>query len=350
MMHLRAASFLLFFLSAANAVLAGESFTSGPPRIVPVSSCSSLEGMEVPVEALGLPTSGAHVISARMAHDSRGEYCRVLGGVRPVDPSAQEIHFRVNLPTKWNRKAVQFGGGVFDGWLGGATSGLKRGPVSVAHAPGPLARGYATFGGDSGHHKRYFPLPDSLNVMNASFARNPEQRRNFAQEALKKTHDAAVAVIERWYGMRPARMFFLGGSTGGREAFCVIQRWPEDYDGVLGAYAGWDDIELDLQYIRLSQAIYAKGGYLTRSKTKLLARSVMNACDQLDGLKDGIIGNVDACHFDPATLLCPANGNNRHCLTPQQLKTVQTFEKEVDALKKEIQVEATLNPVETDEL
>ncbi len=31
-------------------------------------------------------------------------------------------------------------------------------------------------------------------------------------------------------------------------------------------------------------------------------------------------------------------------------KTVQTFEKEVDALKKEIQVEATLNPVETDEL
>jgi len=31
-------------------------------------------------------------------------------------------------------------------------------------------------------------------------------------------------------------------------------------------------------------------------------------------------------------------------------KTVQTFEKEIDALKKEIQVEATLNPAETDEL
>jgi feruloyl esterase len=274
---------------------------------------------------LSLATSGAYVRSAKLVHDSRGEYCKVLGDVRPVDASAEDIRFEVNLPTNWNHKAVQFGGGVFDGWLGGATSGLKRGPVSVASDPEPLARGFATFGGDSGHHKRYFPLPDALNVLNASFARNAEERRNFAQDGLKKTHDAAVAIMERWYGMRPSRMFFLGGSTGGREAFFVVQRWPEDYDGVLGAYAGWDQIELDLQFIRVSQAIYTKGGFLTKSKTRLLAQSVMQACDALDGLRDGIIGNVAACHFDPSTLLCPTERKNKHCLTPRQLRTIETF-------------------------
>ncbi len=188
-----------------------------------------------------------------------------------------------------------------------------------------MARGFATFGGDSGHHKRYFLLPDFLNTVNASFAKNAEQRRNFAHDALKKTHDAAVFIMERRYGTRPSRMFFLGGSGGGREAYSVVQRWPEDYDGVLGAYAVWDPVELALQYIRVSQAIYARGGFLTRSKTKLLARSVMKSCDALDGLEDGIIGNIAACHFDPARLLCPAAGKSKHCLTSQELRTVQTF-------------------------
>ncbi|GAC1437279.1 MAG: tannase/feruloyl esterase family alpha/beta hydrolase [Terriglobales bacterium] len=244
--------------------------------------------------------------------------------MRPVDPTAQDIRFEVNLPSRWNQKAVQFGGGSFDGWLG-ATNGLNRTPVSIATQPGPLARGFATFGGDSGHHKHYLLLPDVVNVVNASFACNLEERRNFAQDGLKKTHDAAVAIIQRRYGMRPARMFFLGGSTGGREAYFVVQRWPEDYDGVLGAYAGWDQTELDLQFIRVSQAMYAKGGFLPRSKTKLLAKSVMDACDSLDGVRDGIIANVGACNFDPATLLCQAASKRKDCLTPQQLKTVRTF-------------------------
>ena len=81
--------------------------------------------------------------------------------------------------TSWNRKAVQFGGGAFDGWPG-ATNGLKHLPVSIAADPAPLQRGYATFGGDSGHHKHYLLLPDAVNAVNASFALNAEERRNFA--------------------------------------------------------------------------------------------------------------------------------------------------------------------------
>ena len=314
-------SLLLFCLFVSTSPARSQSVVSSPD---PKRECSSLQGMSIPASAIALPTKGAGVTSAKLKYGSLGEYCKVLGSIRSVDPSAQEIHFEVNLPTNWNRKAVQFGGGGFDGWLG-ATNGLKRLPVSVATEPGPLARGFATFGGDSGHHKHYLLLPDVVNVVNASFAQNAEERRNFAQDGLKKTHDATLAIIERRYQKAPERMFFLGGSTGGREAYFVVQRWPADYDGVLGAFAGWDQTELDLQFIRVSQAMYTKGGFLPKSKTKLLAEVVMKTCDGLDGVSDGIISNVAACHFEPATLLCPHGSTSNKCLTPQELETVRTF-------------------------
>ena len=325
-MTLRNAPFLLLLLvgTGVPAGLAQNSVANRSTQIDPKISCRSLKGGAIPASSIGLPTTGAYVQSAKLVHDSRGEYCKVLGRVRPIDPSAQDIRFEVNLPTRWNRKAVQFGGAAFDGWLGD-TNGLNRTVLSVKSQPGPLAQDFATFGGDSGHHKHYLLLPDVVNLVNASFALNLEERRNFAQDGLKKTHDAAVAIIERRYGTRPDRMFFLGGSTGGREAYFVVQRWPEDYDGVLGAYAGWDQVELDLQYIRVSQAMYAKDGFLPSSKTRLLARSVMKACDAQDGLQDGIIANVAACSFDPATLLCSTGAGHKNCLTPQELHTVRIF-------------------------
>jgi hypothetical protein len=290
----------------------------------PAQSCKSLRTFKIPATSIALPTTGAQVDSAKLIHDSHGEYCKVLGRIFSVDPTANPIHFEVNLPTQWNHKVVHYGGGLFDGWLG-ATNGLKQPAVAVASDPTPLARGFATFGGDSGHHHHYLFLPDVLNVLRSSFALNPEQKLNFDHDGLKKTHDAAIAIIEQRYGTRPARTFFLGGSTGGREAYFVVQRWPDDYDGVLGAYAGWDQVQLDLQFIRVSQAMYAPGGFLPKTKTRLLANAVMQQCDILDGAKDGIISNIAACHFDPATLVCPNGRDNKTCLTRQQLHTVQVF-------------------------
>ena len=314
---------LLLILPLGIAINTCPAQTSSIPQD-PQHACKSVATFKIPAASIGLPTNGATTSSAKLVHDERGEYCKVLGRILPVDPSAQAIRFEVNLPTMWNHKAVHFGGGLFDGWLG-ATNGLKHVAVSIASQPGPLQRGFVTFGGDSGHHKHYLLLPDVVNTVNASFAKDLEERRNFAQDGLKKTHDAAMAIVERRYGVRPERMFFVGGSTGGREAYFVAQRWPDDYDGVLGAYAGWDQVQLDLQFIRVSQAMYAKGGFLPKSATQLLSQSVMQQCDALDGAKDGIIANIAGCHFDPATLLCPAGKVGKHCLTSQQLITVQTF-------------------------
>jgi acetyl esterase/lipase len=288
------------------------------------TACESLRHVLIAPAEIGLPTTGAEVISARVKQSGTAEYCKVLGEIRSVSPSAQPIRFELNLPTQWNGKAVHYGGGSFDGALSLA-DGLATPDVGIKRDPTPLQRGYATFGSDSGHHHHYIFLPDALNALNARFALNPEERLNFAHDALKKVHDVAVQVIKKRYGMPPKRMYFLGGSTGGREAYFVTQLWPRDYDGVLGAFAAWNQVQLDLQFVRVSEAQYSKGGALPGSKTKLVAGKVMEACDAQDGLKDGMISNPSACHVELASMACAAGGSGHGCLSPGQLHTFQVL-------------------------
>lgn len=295
--------------------------------------CAALNHRTVDASRIGLPTRGAIVTSAHLQHSPTGGFCKVLGTIQSIDPAAQPIRFELNLPEAWNRKALQYGGGAFDGWLK-QSDGLGPTVVGDKRQPTPLARGYATFGSDSGHHHRYILLPDILNALNARFALNDEERRNFASDGLKKTHDVAVALIAARYAAPPARMYFIGGSTGGREAMMVVDRWPADYDGVIAAYAAWNQIESDLQFIRVTQAMYAKlpgpggklqSGFLPSASTKLLRDAVLSACDASDGLQDGIVSDPAACHFDAATLRCPNGADKKGCLSDAQLHTVAAF-------------------------
>jgi len=286
--------------------------------------CKSLRYASIPAASIALPTSGADVISATHHHQKGTGFCKVLGSIHPIDPDADDIRFELNLPDNWNDKALHIGGGTFDGYLA-AAAGRGRTAVGIKSAPTPLARGYATFGSDGGHHTDYFPLPDAINAVNAKFARNKEMQQNFAGDALKKVHDTVVVLLTQYYGHAPRRMYFIGASTGGREALKVAQRYPDDYDGVLAAYAAWDQIELDLQFIRTAQALYSKGGYLGFAQTRLIQHTVLKACDAQDGLRDGIVSDPDGCHVDPATLRCPDGQHHHGCLSDAQLHTLITF-------------------------
>ena len=75
-------------------------------------------------------------------------FCKVLGHIDPVDPKAPPIRFQVNLPVEWNGRSVQYGGGGFNGVL---ITGLALPPAYPFDKPSPLARGFVTYGTDSGH-------------------------------------------------------------------------------------------------------------------------------------------------------------------------------------------------------
>ncbi len=276
--------------AAALAVAAGVAGCSDDdtPAALPLS-CAQMAGLTVPASAIGLPTTGATVTAAEVvpaggtAPKTFGEYCRVSAEIAPVDPAAPKIKMQLALPADWNRKAMMLGGGGYDGSIPAVAGNVAAGP---ADQPNPVGRGYAVFGSDSGH-------AGASNQ--GAFALNDEALRNFASEALKKTRDTAVYLIGQRYAAGPQRSYFAGGSTGGREALAVAQKWPADFDGVIALYPAYNAASLDLQFGRITRALAAPGAYPNLAKRKALYDAAIQACDGLDGVADGLIGNQAAC-------------------------------------------------------
>lgn len=293
------------------------------PPVDPMAACAALNSVTLAASDLTLPTSGASVTAATyLTGGTLGDHCQVRGVIRPVDPTAPDISFAVNLPTAWNGKAIHFGGGGFNGRLIDGTEQIRFGPPDK---PAPLALGYATFGDDSGHQ--------SSSITDGSFATHDEALANYGGLALKKTHDVAMRLVQARYGKAPQQAYFLGTSTGGRDALAHIQRWPADYIGVIANEPALNYSGTRLSNIAVGRALYLNGGagWLNVAKTLLVQRTAMSACDTLDGAADGIVSNVESCRLLNTQVLnalrCPGGvdtGNT--CLSDAQLDTVRAIE------------------------
>ncbi len=299
---------------------AGPATASADPSPT-VPRCAALDGMRIPASAMSLPTTGGRVTStALMTSAVSGvtvQYCQVDADITPVDPSAPDIKMRVDLPYGWNRKAMMFGGGGYDGTIPDLTENVPFGPAAQ---PAPLARHYATFASDSGHQES----PISLPSLDGSFGMNDEALNNFAAgDALKKTRDASLFLIRNAYGTHPDEAYFAGGSTGGREALVVAQRWPKAFDGVISAYPAWNNLSEVLYLGHLTQILSRPGAFPGPEKQTLLYDSVIKACDPLDGVKDNVVSNPSGCHFDPHVLRCPRGADTGPtCLSDPQISSV----------------------------
>ncbi|MEW2131073.1 tannase/feruloyl esterase family alpha/beta hydrolase [Streptomyces sp. NPDC005435] len=311
-------------MSGSQVLGAGAATATSPPHAAhpaTVPGCAGLAGMEIPASVMSLPTDGGRVASVQVRTGVvSGEtvaYCQADADILPVDPSAPAIKMRVALPYGWNGKALMFGGGGYNGTVPDLTGNVPFGPTDQ---PAPLARRYATFASDSGHQQS----PTAPPSLDGSFGMNDEALSNFAAgDALKKTRDASLFLIRHAYGSSPAEVYFAGGSTGGREALNVAQRWPTAFDGVISAFPAWNNLSEILFLGRLVQALARPGGFPGPEKQTLLYDSVLRACDGLDGVRDGIVSHPDGCHFDPRTLRCPhGTDTGPACLSDAQLRSV----------------------------
>ena len=278
--------------------------------------CTALTGTVIPKSAISLPTSGAVVASASLVSDPRnGTYCKLTGGIKPVDASAPDILFQVNLPEHWNGKTIQYGGGGFNGVLVTGERAVLPDPA----LPMPLKQSYATFGSDSGH---------KATPIGADFALNAEAFTNYKGAHLKKIHDLALALIARVYHARPKRSYFMGASTGGREALLAVERFPADYDGIVSVHPAFDMMSLGTSMLLTGQDIFKPGAWIPPAKLTMVSDKVLEACDEFDGAKDGVIGNVKACRtaFDPASLRCAGGGDiGATCLSDAQIASLRTL-------------------------
>jgi feruloyl esterase len=134
----------------------------------------------------------------------------------------------VNLPTRWNNRMLQMGGGGFDGTL---VTGLAVRRTRFQRHRRRSRSDTCTLGSDSGHETPGF---------DGRFALNAESFANFGRLQIKKTHDVAMALVQKRYGTHPEHSYFIGGSQGGHEALIAALFYPADYDGIVAHYPAYD--------------------------------------------------------------------------------------------------------------
>lgn len=280
------------------------------PAVARAATCDSLTSLAVkngtvtaaqtvaagaftpPVGRAGAP--GAANPFARLA-----EFCRVAITLKPSPRS--DIKAEVWLPANgWNGKLQVVGNGGF------------AGTISYPAMATALAAGYAAASTDTGH----------TGPSSNTFA-NEDVLLDFAHRAIHETTVAAKTTVNGFYGSAPRFSYFAGCSTGGRQALTAAQRYPEDFNGIVAGAPASHTSTQSFGQIWFSQALSDPAGALPREKLTLVHDAVLNACDGLDGAKDGVLENPLACTFDPKVLACKAGADPASCLTDAQVSAVQ---------------------------
>ena len=227
-------------------------------------------------------------------------FCRVAITLTPSRDS--DIRMELWLPTaNWNRKFMAVGNGAFNG------------TIAYAAMATALGRGYATASTDTGHVGG-----------SASFALgHPQKAVDFGWRAVNLMAVTSKVIITGHYKQTPQHSYWNGCSAGGRQGMKEAQRIPGDFDGIIAGAPGLDWTGRAARAVQVAQALQKdEGARLSPAKTQRLHTAVLQACDALDGLKDGIITDPKRCTFDPGVLQCKAD-EDASCLTQAQVTTAR---------------------------
>src|SRR5262249_4458300 len=138
------------------------------------------------------------------------------------------------------------------------------------------------------------------------------------------------ALVEKHYGRKPDYAYMAGCSNGGRHAMVMASRQPEAYDGYLVGNPGFNLPRAAIQHAWDVRALASIDPdirkSITRDDAKLISTRIVEACDGLDGAKDGITANLAACQkaFDLKSLQC-APGASENCLPEVKVKALQAM-------------------------
>ena len=226
--------------------------------------------------------------------------CRVALTLTPSKDS--EIKVEVWMPAAgWNQKLQSVGNG---GWSGAINYG---GLVSA------VRRGYASASTDTGHTGG-----------SAEFAfGHPEKLIDFGYRSEHEMTLKAKAVLAAFYGNGPKLSYWNGCSSGGKQGLKEAQQYPDDYDGIIAGAPANNWVALLSSDMMNSVALLKNSASrIPPAKLATLHKASIEACDALDGLKDGLINDPTRCHFDPAVLLCKES-DTETCLTSAQVSAAQ---------------------------
>jgi len=288
------------FLSCAFAsiLLSAQTSTSSsastePPDLPAVTSvldCSALASADIS-QAVGGPTQ---IKSASLVNEGKTPYCQIKAEIEG------NINFEVRLPSSWTQRLL-FGGGLFQL----PSTGIEQFAVAFAE--------------DLGHRGH-----------EDVFRNNYQLRVNYGYRGVHLVTLAAKELVARYYKQAPKFSYYAGCSEPGRQGMQQVERFPEDFNGVIVGCAPITTTTNNSFYNawQILKNTRADGTpILTVEKLPILHKAVLDQCDASDGLKDGLISDPFSCHPDITVVECKPGQNPDSCLSSEQVRVAQEIYK-----------------------
>lgn len=284
-----------YLLMLAAAALAG-----GAGRARAATSCADLAKLKLPntqITNAERVAAGSFDVPGVRTPLQVPAMCRVAGIVAPA------IEFEVWLPagSAWNGRFQAVGGG-------GLAGVISYGAMATA-----ARAGYATASTNTGHE-----------ASDSTWETNRQRVIDYGYRAIHEMTEKAKALINAHYGRAARYNYFSGCSTGGRQGLMEAQRYPDDYDGIISGAPVMFFTHLHIGQLWTAHATLGMpGAVLDHDALKLVTKKVMELCDANDGVKDGILTDPRACHFDPNVLQCRSGQKTGSCLSEPQVKALK---------------------------
>jgi feruloyl esterase len=254
----------------------------------------------VPVDAGTFRAPGAAATAAPM---NTPAFCRVAATLAPTP----ESHIRIEV---WLPPAA-----VWNGKFLGTGNGGAGGVISYPALAAGLQKGYATTNTDMG-----------TSTTGLDFGFGVGHREMVVDWGYRATHLMTVAaktIAKAYYTRDPQQSYFMGCSTGGHQAITEARRYPDDYNGIVAGDPANNRVRLHMNGYWAYEATHDDpASYIPPAKLPMINRAVLNACDALDGLTDGIIDDPRKCTFDVASIQCKGD-DAADCLTAPQVAAMK---------------------------
>jgi hypothetical protein len=217
------------------------------------------------------------------------DFCEI--NVVLTHPNADDrVLVQVWLPLRhWNGRFQATGG---SGWAAG-TFDATLGPA--------VQLGYSSASTDAGVSRELASPGEWALRQNGTV--NWDALTNFAHRSVHDMGLVGQDITAQFYGKKAEYSYWNGCSTGGRQAMAAAQRYPEIFDGILaGAPAiNWATYVVAEQWPQV--VMEEEGTFPSQCELKYFRSAAIEQCDELDGIKDGVITDPDSCNFDPYRLV-----------------------------------------------
>jgi feruloyl esterase len=293
-----------------------------PARPGTLEACESLTSFE----HQNTEITGAAVVpegTLSYAGEPVGEHCLVTGlmneRVSPVDGQTYAIGFETRLPADWSGRFLYQANGGIDGSVRTALGSIGAAPTSG------LQMDMAVLSSDAGHRGSQNPL----------FGLDPQARLDYGYQAVGTLTPMAKSLVAAAYGREPDRSYIAGSSNGGRHTMVASSRYADEYDGFLAVAPGFNLPQAAVaqlwgaqQWAKVATDVTDLETALPIEERQLIADAILDRCDGLDRLTDGMVQDIVRCQrvfdIDDDVATCD-DGRDGSCLTREQKNVVESI-------------------------